>query len=441
MTHDIIVIGGGPAGYEAAAIGANRGAKVLLVERDCLGGTCLNRGCIPTKSFCRSAEVAMNAAGAAEFGINLPQGAISADMGVIVSRKNGIVAQLREAVAMVVGNAEVVQGEARFLSPYEIAVGDAVYSAPKIVVATGSEASMLPIPGAELCITSTELLDCAVLPSSMAVIGGGVIGMEFASIFSALGVEVTVIEYCKEVLPPFDKDIAKRLRTTLQRRGVGFQLAAEVKSVEGAGGAMKRVVFSAKGKEQSVDAETVLMAVGRRAVIPAGAEAAGFDIGRRGFVVDSRFETNMPGVFAVGDCNGICLLAHAASAQASVVMGDDMALEVMPSAVFTVPECGMVGLTEEQCKAQGLDFAVGKSFFRANGKAMTMGETDGMVKVIADKNSGLILGCHICGPHAADLVAEAALAISARVPAKTVAATIHSHPSLSEALQAAIQAL
>ena len=441
MTHNVIVIGGGPAGYEAAAVGANRGEKVLLVERAHLGGTCLNRGCIPTKSFCRSAEVAMEAAAAAEFGVNIPHGAVSADMAVIVKRKNGIVEQLRESVAMVVGNAEVVRGEARFITPYQIEVDGNTYSAPKIVIATGSEAAVLPIPGAEMCVTSTELLDATVLPASLVIIGGGVIGMEFASIFSAFGVEVTVMEYCKEVLPPFDKDISKRLRTTLQRRGVKFHLSAEVTSVEGAEGVLKRVNFTAKGKSQSVEAETVLMAVGRKAVIPAGAVEAGFEIGRRGFAVDSHFETNIPGVFAVGDCNGLCQLAHAASAQAMAVMGEDMNLGVVPSAVFTVPECGMVGLTEEQCKEQQIEFAVGKSFFRANGKAITMGDTDGMVKVITDKATGLMVGCHICGPHAADLVAEAALAISARIPAKTVAATIHSHPSLSEALQAALQAI
>ncbi len=424
MTHDCIIIGGGPAGYEAAAIAANRGDKVLLVERDKLGGTCLNRGCIPTKSFCRSAEVAMDAAEASAFGIMLPEGGIKADMAAVVARKNAIVDQLREGVSMVVANAETLHGEASFVSSHEISVGGSVYSAPKIVIASGSEAARLPIPGAELAVTSTELLDATALPESLAIIGGGVIGMEFASVFSALGSEVTVIEYCKEILPPFDKDIAKRLRTTLQRRGVKFHLSAEVMSVEPTHGVLKQVNFSAKGKVQGVEAETVLMAVGRR-----------------GFTVDSRFETNIPGVFAVGDCNGICQLAHAASAQAAVVMGEEMDISVIPSAVFTVPECGMVGLTEEQCKEQGIGYSVGKSFFRANGKAMTMGETDGMVKIITDNSSGLIIGCHICGPHAADLTAEAALAMSARIPAKAVTATIHSHPSLSEALQAALRGL
>ncbi len=281
MTHDCIIIGGGPAGYEAAAIAANRGDKVLLVERDKLGGTCLNRGCIPTKSFCRSAEVAMDAAEASAFGIMLPEGGIKADMAAVVARKNAIVDQLREGVSMVVANAETLHGEASFVSSHEISVGGSVYSAPKIVIASGSEAARLPIPGAELAVTSTELLDATALPESLAIIGGGVIGMEFASVFSALGSEVTVIEYCKEILPPFDKDIAKRLRTTLQRRGVKFHLSAEVMSVEPTHGVLKQVNFSAKGKVQGVEAETVLMAVGRRAVIPHGAPEAGFDIGRR----------------------------------------------------------------------------------------------------------------------------------------------------------------
>ena len=438
MTHDCIIIGGGPAGYEAAAIGANRGEKVLLIEKDHLGGTCLNRGCIPTKAFCRSAEVAATATSAAEFGIILPEGAVTPDMPTIVARKNTIVEQLREGVAAVTANAEVLHGTASFITPKEITVGEQRFSAPKILIATGSEAARLPIPGADLCLTSTEMLDITTIPASLAVIGGGVIGMEFASIFAAFGTEVTVIEYCKEILPPFDKEIAKRLRTTLQRRGIKFELSAEVQSIEVTEGIIRKVNFTAKGKERSVEAETVLMAVGRRAVIPEGSAEAGFEITRKGFAVDTRFETNVPGVYAVGDCNGICQLAHAASAQAAFVMGDNTDLSVIPSAVFTMPECAMVGLTEEQCKEQGIPYTCGKSFFRANGKAVTMGETDGLVKTIVAPGTGLLLGCHICGPHAADLIAEAALTLSARLPAATLTSTVHSHPTLPETRPAAL---
>lgn len=440
MTFDTIIIGGGPAGYETAAIGAARGENVLLVERDALGGTCLNRGCIPTKCFCRSAQIAIDVADAAAFGIELPGGnAMSVSMSAMVSRKNEVVGRLREGVEMLVSAARVVKGTARITGPQTVEVLDISATAPKIIVATGSVPAVLPIEGASLTVTSDEMLQLQSLPSSLAVIGGGVIGMEFASVFAALGCDVTVIEYCKEILPPFDRDIAKRLRTTLQKRGVKFCLSAEVRSVTMAEGVRKRVDFIAKGKEQAVEAEMVLMAVGRKAVVPDGLAEAGVEIGRRGIVVDSRFETSVPGVYAIGDCNGICQLAHAASAQARLVMGEDINLSVIPSAVFTVPECAMVGMTEEQCKEQEIQFRAGKAFFRANGKALAMGEEDGLVKVLVGEN-GMILGCHICGPHAADLVAEAALAMSARLPVSAIASAVHSHPTLSEALQQAVLA-
>lgn len=440
MTFDTIIIGGGPAGYETAAIGAARGENVLLVERDALGGTCLNRGCIPTKCFCRSAQIAIDVADAAAFGIELPGGnAMSVSMSAMVSRKNEVVGRLREGVEMHVSAARVVKGTARITGPNTVEVLDISATAPKIIVATGSVPAVLPIEGASLTVTSDEMLQLQSLPSSLAVIGGGVIGMEFASVFAALGCDVTVIEYCKEILPPFDRDIAKRLRTTLQKRGVKFCLSAEVRSVTMAEGVRKRVDFIAKGKEQAVEAEMVLMAVGRKAVVPDGLAEAGVEIGRRGIVVDSRFETSVPGVYAIGDCNGICQLAHAASAQARLVMGEDINLSVIPSAVFTVPECAMVGMTEEQCKEQEIQFRAGKAFFRANGKALAMGEEDGLVKVLVGEN-GMILGCHICGPHAADLVAEAALAMSARLPVSAIASAVHSHPTLSEALQQAVLA-
>lgn len=228
---DVIVIGGGPAGYEAAAIAANSGAATLLVERDTLGGTCLNRGCIPTKSFCRSAEVALSLAEASTFGIEVDNSTMKVDMLAIVARKNAIVEQLRQGVEAVVGKAEVVHGEARFVSTKEIAVDSELFTAKKFVIATGSEAVHLPIEGTELALTSTEMLNLETIPTSVAIIGGGVIGMEFASIFAAFGSNVTVLEYCKEILSPFDKDIAKRLRTTLQKRGVAFNLSAEVTAI------------------------------------------------------------------------------------------------------------------------------------------------------------------------------------------------------------------
>lgn len=442
---DHIIIGGGPAGYEAAAIAASRGEKVALIERDHLGGTCLNRGCIPTKSFCSSAETAHAISTADAFGLRVhaPAGesAFSVDMPAIVGRKNAIVEQLRQGVAMAVQKAEVIHADARFTAPKTIEAGGRELTAPNILIATGSEPAILPIPGAHLALISTELLDITVLPASITIIGGGVIGMEFASIFNGLGTDVTVVEYAREILPPFDKDIAKRLRTTLKQRGITFCTGAEVTAIEQAEGVMKRVVFNEKGKQKTVESEIVLMAVGRKAVVPQGAAEVGYAIGRRGFEVDGAFRTNIDGVRAVGDCNGICQLAHAASAQARVAMGENVDMSVIPSAVFTMPECAMVGRTEEQCLAAGIDITTGKAFFRANGKANAMGHTDGMVKLIINNSTHLIEGCHICGPHASDLIAEAALAMSSRLPAEALAACIHAHPTLSEALLSALPQL
>ncbi len=434
LTYDLIVIGGGPGGYEAAALGTAKGLKTLLIEKSHLGGTCLNRGCIPTKCFCRSAQVAADVAEAAAFGVELPEGSVHVEMARVVERKNAVVAQLRMAVEDVCAGVDILYADASFAGAHTVEAAGELYTAPKIIIATGSRSAMLPIEGADLAVTSTALLDLEVLPRSLAIIGGGVIGMEFASIFAAFGVEVTVMEYCKEILPMFDKDVAKQLRTALKRRGVEIHTEAEVSAIRQGEGVMKRVEFMRKGKTAAVEAEYVLMAVGRRAVLPAGLEEAGIGVGRRGVVVDARFETSVPGVYAIGDCNGICLLAHAASAQAKMVMGDDVDLSVVPSAVFTVPECAMVGLTEEQCRAAGQVCEVKKRTFRTNGKALAMGEPEGVVKLISDPESGLLLGCQIVGPHAADLIAEAALALSQRLPASAISRTIHSHPTLGEVL-------
>lgn len=427
---DLLIIGAGPGGYELAAEAAREGLVVTLIERNQLGGTCLNRGCIPTKALCRSAEVAATVADAAGFGVDVA--AFSFDYARAAARKDEVVSALREGVEAMLGGVTMVKGDARFVEATTVAVGDDTYTAPRIVIATGSEPARLNVPGAEFAVTSDELLSMTTLPRRVTIIGGGVIGLEFASILSAFGVSVTVIEYCKEVLPGFDKDIAKRLRTALSRRGVDFITGASVTAITPSG-----LTYEHKGVSAEVEAGLVVMAVGRRAVIPDGVVAAGMEVDRRGIKVNDRFETNLPGVYAVGDVNGLCQLAHAATAQSLTILGRNVNLDVIPAAVFTMPECAMVGMTEQQCKDAGIPYKAVKTLFRANGKALSMGETDGLVKMITDTRTRMILGCHICGPHAADIIQEVATVMSARLPVDVVAGAIHAHPTLSEAVAAA----
>ncbi|MDE7411737.1 MAG: dihydrolipoyl dehydrogenase [Paramuribaculum sp.] len=430
--YDVIVIGAGPGGYETAAKAAAMGKKTMIAERAQLGGTCLNRGCIPTKALSRSAEVALLMRRAEEFGIK--SSGLSVDYSAVAARKDAVVAALREGVAIELQGVDVVYGEASFVGESVVEVNDELYTAQQIIIATGSRSAVLDIPGAELTIDSDKLLSLTELPESMVIIGGGVIGMEFASILQAFGVNVTVIEYCKEILPGFDSEVAKRLRMILKRRGVNIVTSARVIAVEQG----ITVRYIQKDKEKSVAAQIVLMAVGRRPVLPLGLDEAGVAVERGAIVVDETMATRVPGIYAIGDVNGRCMLAHAATAQGAVALGLIRNLNVIPSAVFTVPECATVGLTEEKCQAQGLDYLTGEMIYRANGKAQAMGETEGLVKVLVDAKTHHILGGHICGEHASDLIQEIALAMSAGVTADTLVATVHSHPSLSEIVHSAI---
>lgn len=432
---DIIIIGSGPGGYELAANAVKHNLSTVIIERDQLGGTCLNRGCIPTKALCRSAEVADLVRNASSFGVEVNEFSLSYSKAV--NRKDEIVEQLRQGVSMLLNGATVVKGEAKFTGENVVEVNGESYTAPRIVIATGSKPAMLPIPGAELAMTSDDVLSLEQLPESICVIGGGVIGVELASILSSFGVKVTIVEYCSEILPNFDKEIAKRLRTALSRRGIKVVVSASVTAIrEG-----MEVDYESKGKTVTLNVDAVLMAVGRRPVIPEGVVELGVKTGRRGIEVNERYETSIPGIYAIGDVNGECMLAHAATAQGERILGSEVDVTVVPAAVFTVPECSMVGLTEEQCREQGIDYIVSKAMFRANGKALAIGEVDGLVKLIVDKESRKILGCHICGPHAADIVQEIALAISSQLTVDAVADTIHAHPTLGEVVRAAASAI
>lgn len=442
MTFDLIIIGAGPGGYEMAAEAAHHGLTVGIVERDQMGGTCLNRGCIPTKALCRNAEVLGNLQEATVWGIQT--NGFTFDFAAAMTRKDEVVAQLREGVKQLMQSQGItaIDGEARFVDAHTIEVNGERHDAKNIVIATGSAPKGLPIPGAELAMTSDDILCMTQLPKSLCIVGGGVIGMEFATIFNTYGVEVTVVEFCKEILPPFDKDIAKRLKQTLGKRGIKTITQAAVKAITQSEDGLT-VTYELKGKEQCLIAERVLMSVGRQPVLPKGLEGTGVTIGRRGIEVDEHMMTNVDGVYAIGDVNGRMMLAHAASAQGEVALAHilgqtcNIRVDIVPSAVFTVPELSMVGLTEDQCADQGMEVVVKKAFFRSNGKAVSMAETDGLVKMIVDAQSRKIVGCHICGAHAADLIQEVVMAMNADLTVDRLARSIHGHPTLTEVVMSA----
>ena len=436
---DIIIIGAGPGGYETAADAAAHGLTVAIVEKDQMGGTCLNRGCIPTKALCRNAEVINLMRESEIWGVKT--GELAFDYAPVFERKEAVVKQLREGVEMLMGAPGItaIKGEATLKDANTVIVNGEEYSAKNIIIATGSAPRGLPIEGADLAMTSDDILAMETLPQSLCIVGGGVIGMEFAAVFSTFGVEVTVIEYCKEILPPFDKDVAKRLKTVLSKRGIKIITSAAVNGIKQEEDGYT-VSYELKGKAQSVTAQKVLMSVGRQPVLPQGLDAVGVTVGRRGIEVDDNMMTNVQGVYAIGDVNGRMMLAHAASAQGQralhAIMGkaDEIKLDIVPSAVFTVPELAMVGLTEEQCADRGMDVTVKKSFFRSNGKAVAMNETDGLLKMIVDNATRQIVGCHICGAHAADLIQEVVTAMNAGATVDLLARSIHGHPTLSEVM-------
>lgn len=457
----IIIIGAGPGGYETALLAAKRGVEVVLVESGNLGGTCLNEGCIPTKAFCRNAEVLDGLKEAETFGVTgLSYGF---DFGSVIARKNAIVGQLRSGVESLMGHKMItlVRGKAVFKDHHTVVVASAdglsqEYSADYIIIATGSVSASLPVPGSDLpgILTSREILDIEDVPRRLCVIGGGVIGLEFASIFRSFGSEVTVLEYCKDILPRFDTDLAKRLKQSLGKRGIEINTQAQVTSIAVNEGVYS-VSFIRKGKEEIIEADKVLMAVGRRANVDSlNLADAGIEFTPRGIIVNDSMQTNVPHIYAVGDINGKMMLAHAATFQGIValdhIMGisNDIDLTVMPAAVFTSPEAASVGMTEDECKEKGIPVRCLKSFFRANGKAVTMGQTDGFCKVvvaaepkegvISQYEAGRVLGCHLYGPHSSDIIQEACAMITRKATLEEFQSIIHTHPTLTEVLQSAL---
>lgn len=413
-TTDLIIIGAGPGGYRAAEYAARQGLHVVIIEQDEVGGTCLNRGCIPTKTYVHATSFAD-----------------------AVERQQQVVSLLRSGVEQILSapGITLVRGRASFLDAQTVEVcSDAVaatetITAPRIIIATGSSAKLLPLPdiGDPRLVTSTELLQRTTLPQRLAIIGAGVIGMEFASVFNRFGSEVMVIEYLKECLPMVDSDIAKRLRKLLEKRGIKFQMKTAVQSLK------------------EIDADVILMATGRQPNVGDDFRKAGFEYdGRKGITVNDNFETTVKGIYAIGDVNGGQMLAHAAEMQAvravNHIIGkkDGIRFDIMPAAIFTEPEAACVGPSEDQLKADGRAYVCKKAFWRANGKAQAMNETEGMLKLFADQDDRII-GCHAYGAHAADLIQECSALMCKDTTLLELRDMIHIHPTLSEILKAAVE--
>ena len=435
-TTDLIIIGAGPGGYRAAEYAAKQGLKVVIFEGDNVGGTCLNVGCIPTKTYVHSATFAE---ARERMSVVVPQ--LRAGVEAILSHPN--ITLIREKASFENhGDCPCCAEPASHIGTVPVIRTDSgTYTSDNIIIATGSETKWLPIPGTDdsRVVDSTGLLDLETLPKRLCIIGAGVIGMEFASVFSRFGSEVTVIEFLKECLPALDSDIAKRLRKQMEKEGITFHMQCGVKQI-----ADGEVFFETKrGQMESVEADVILMATGRKPRVQPDFANAGFDYDeRKGITVDENFETTVKGIYAIGDVNGRQMLAHAAEMQAvravNHILGktDAIRFDIMPAAIFTSPEAACVGPTEDQLKEQGIAYECRKSFWRANGKALAMNATEGMLKLFTSP-PGLILGCHAYGAHAADIVQEVSVLMCKHTTLSELADMIHIHPTLSEILKSA----
>lgn len=439
MKSDIIIIGSGPGGYRTAAYAASKGKTVTIFEEGHLGGTCLNVGCIPTKTFARSAEAAGEMRNAAALGLKAVEPEFS--LADIVARKDGIVEQLRQAIAAVLSapGITLVNAKASFVDDHTVEAAGEQYTADTIIIATGSTHRSLRLEALDedMLLTSDTLLSLTSFPRRLCIVGAGVIGMEFASIFRQLGAEVTVVEFLKECIPALDADIAKRLRKQLEKQGVEFYMQSAVKKI-----ADGCVTFERKGKEQSVEADKVLMAVGRRPVVEGyGLENTTIEYDARGIVVDDNMQTNVPGVYAIGDVNARMMLAHAATMQGLHVVNhilgisDNIRLDIMPAAIFTNPEAACVGKTEDQLKAEGVEIEVRKKMYRTNGRALAMNEAEGYIKLCVSASDGVILSCHAFGAHSADIVQEVSALMCKNTTLQELHEMVHIHPTLGEMLQ------
>lgn len=447
----VAVIGGGPGGYVAAIRAAQLGGKVTLIEKNRLGGTCLNVGCIPTKAILHAAEAISEVKEMAAYGINAE--VVSVDWSKVQAKKSAITNQLVNGVTglMKANKIKVVEGTASFAAKDTLTVTkkDGTkenMSFDKIIIAAGSIPAIPPIPGVKEnanCVDSTGALSFEALPKSLLVIGGGVIGIELATAYSKFGVDVTVVEAAPKLLPMMDGELTAQMRKMMEAKGIRIMTEAKVQSVEAAAAGAK-VNVEVEGKIQAFEAEKVLVAVGRRTDTEAlNLDAAGIANDRGRITVNDKMETNVPNVYAIGDCLGKVMLAHVASAQGEIAAENAMGEEAVydgttnPSCVYTDPEFAGVGLTEEKAREMGIEYIVGKFPLMANGKSLIMNGGVGTIKFILGKEYKEVLGVHILGPRATDLIGECALAIGLEATVEDIIATIHAHPTVTEAVREA----
>lgn len=445
MQKHIVVMGGGPGGYVAAIRGAQLGAKVTLIERHKIGGTCLNYGCIPTKTLYKNAELLNTLSHIEDFGITV--GEVKIDVPKIQSRKDEVVRQLVGGIEQLLeaNGIDVIEGTASFVSDKTVKVTKADGESFEItgddyIIATGSSSAVPPFAGTNLpgVVTSKELLEFETIPEKLVIIGGGVISMEFAGIFSAMGSEVTVLLRSDRFLREVDSELTKRFGATLKKKGIDLHKSIEnMEIIQTADGIA--VKGETKKGEVLFPANQVLLSTGRVPVIKGlNLEAAGVAYTKKGITVGHHFETNVPNIYAIGDVNGIIMLAHAASHQGIAAVEAIMGIEhkgnheVVPNCIFVFPEIAGVGITEDEAIDKQIEIKKSKFMFGANGKALSIGEPEGFIKVISDMND-VILGVHIMGPHASDLIHEGALAITKKLTVDDIANTIHAHPTLGEA--------
>jgi len=458
QTYDVVVIGSGPGGYVAAIRAAQLGLKTACVEkRATLGGTCLNVGCIPSKALLVSSEKFHEAQhGLAVHGVKVD--GVSLDLGALMQHKDNVVRDNVKGIEFLFKKNKVdwVKGHGRLTAADTVAVagedGEQTLKTKNVIIATGSES--MPLPGVEVdeqrIVTSTGALALTEVPKRMVVIGGGYIGLEMGAVWSRLGTEVTVVEFLDRILPGMDGEVSKQMQRILSKQGLSFKLGTKVTKAEQSGSTVTLTTEPAKGGESAtLDAEVVLLAIGRRPYTEnLGLEAVGVSMTERKRIkIDRHFKTNVPGIYAIGDVVDGPMLAHKAEdegmACAEVIAGQTAHIDynAIPGVVYTFPEAAQVGKTEEQLKAAGIDYRVGKFPFTANGRARAMAATDGFVKILADKRTDRVLGVHIIGADAGNLIAELGLALEFGASAEDIARTSHAHPTLNEAVREAALAV